>query len=227
MPTKKDNRKPRRPRRRGTVKKPSLPLTFSLPTAERRTLAYETVFGLTESAPGAGDTHSFRLNSIFDPDFTGVGVSAMGYSTYNLFYTRYRVLAVRVYARVFAATGVAGGAQTAGFITTANSTFTSNPVYWPGQRGAVSAVLSSVNGGANVMHTFDKRLPLHVVAGITADQYRIDQDYGAVFGANPVTPLYLHFFVHGLLSSSAEVARVDLRLIYDVELSQPLASITP
>ncbi len=204
-----------------------MPLYFSPGlTAVRKILTYETVFGLTEASAGAGAFTSFRLNSIYDPDYTGVGISALGYSTYALLYSRYRVIRCRIFLRAVASTGVAGGAQTVGFIPTANSTFTSNPLNWAAQPLAKSKVLMALNAGSRVMTTMDYQIPLHRVAGVTRQQYLIDQDYGATFGANPVSNLFLHVFLHGKLSSTAEVGRFELRLVYDVELSQPLASIT-
>lgn len=220
--------KPKKNRnRKGRMRLGGLPLTFTPgPAAMKKILTYEYIFGLTEAAVGAGQWNSFRLNSIYDPDYTGVGTSALGYSTYALLFSRYRVVRTRLFLRIVDATNVAGGAQTVGVICNANPTFTATVLNWAAQPFAVSRVLMGSSGQAHSMCTIDKTIDLHKIAGVTQQQFLMDQDYGATFGSNPTTSLYAHVFVHGKLSSSAEIARVEMRMVFETELSQPLASVT-
>ncbi len=204
-----------------------LPLTFVPgPSVQRRIFAYEQVLGLTEAAAGSGAFNSFRLNSIFDPDYTGVGQTALGYTTYSYLYGRYRVLRVRVLLRFVDGTTVASGGQIVGVIFSANGTFSSNPLTWPSQPYAVSRVLQGNNGGAHSACTMNLTPSLHKIAGITKNQFQSDQDYSATFGSNPASGIYAHVFVSGKLSSTAETTRVEVRIIMDTELSAPLAAVT-
>lgn len=205
----------------------AVPTTFIPgPTAQKRVFCYESVFGLTEAAAGAGAFQSFRINSIFDPDYTGVGSSALGYTTYALLFARYRVLRVRVILRFVNQTAVAVGGQTVGVIFNASGVFSSNPLTWPAQPYAVSRVLQGNAGGQHSLATIDMTPPLHKIAGVTRQQFMNDQDYSSTFGASPATSLYAHVFTHGKLSSSAESCRFEVRLVFDTELSMDLATIT-
>jgi len=49
-----------------------------------------------DPALGASAVHLFRCNSIFDPDFTGVGHQPYGRDTYETIYNHYRVLKSRI-----------------------------------------------------------------------------------------------------------------------------------
>ncbi len=218
-------RRPRRARRGRSGQ--TIPTTFVPgPPVTRRYLTYESVLGLTEGAAGAGAFNSYRLNSIYDPDYTGTGTAALGYSTYAYLFGRYRVLGCRVILRFVDATAVPSGGQIVGVIFNANGTFTANPLNWPSQPYAHSKILQGTSGGANCVASFNLVPDLAKVAGVTKAQFKQDQDYSATFGSNPVTSLYAHVFLTGKLSSSAETARVEVRLIYDVEFSMPLATIT-
>lgn len=230
----KKNNKPKRNanksgNRRGKRRAPRarLPMTFVPgPSAQRRVFCFEQVYGLTEAAAGAGAFNSFRINSIFDPDYTGVGSSALGYSTYAYLYGRYRVLSTRVLLRFVDVTAVATGGQIVGVIFNANGVFSSNPLTWPSQPFAKSTILQGNQGGEHSACTLNLTPPLHKVAGVTRSQFLADQDYSATFGSNPATPLYAHVFMTGKLSSAAESCKVEVRIIYDTELSMPLASVT-
>jgi hypothetical protein len=64
--------------------------------------------GVAESAAGSGATYFYRLNSVYDPDATGVGASAIGYTTWAALYLNYKVhkVTVRVQGTV---TGMSAG----------------------------------------------------------------------------------------------------------------------
>lgn len=213
--------------RRGKSRLAAIPSTFVPgPPAQRRFFVFEQVYGLTEAAAGAGAFNSFRINSIYDPDFTGAGSSALGYSTYSYLYGRYRVLRVRVILRFVDNTPDSKGGSIVGVIFNSNSTFSSNPLTWPAQPFAFSKVLQGDTGGQHSVVNFDLQPALHKIAGVTPAQFKMDQDYSATYAANPASSLYAHVFLTGKLSSAAEAARVEVRLVFDVELSQPVASIT-
>jgi len=58
-------------------------------------LRYCTTIRL-DATTGASAVHLFRTNSIFDPDFTGVGHQPYGRDTYESIYNHYRVLKSRI-----------------------------------------------------------------------------------------------------------------------------------
>ncbi len=67
--------------------------------ARKRTalLKYATEVTIT-GAPGANASHVFRLNSIFDPDFTGIGHQPLAHDQWALLYGRYTVVKATIKA---------------------------------------------------------------------------------------------------------------------------------
>lgn len=199
---------------------PRLPLDFHPgPIVNRQLLIYTKRFTLTEGAAGGGQYYQFRINDIYDPDYTGAGISATGYSTWAYFYSRFKVLRTRVHVEII---NNSGQAAMVGCFPQAGNTFTSNPTYWAIQPFARSKTIEGYqNGGPNSKAIFDWVVDHSAVFGVTKQQYLIDQDYGASFGASPARSTYLTCFIEGYGGAvAASYARVIFS--FDVELSQPL-----
>lgn len=60
------------------------------------TLRYSEIIPVTGAAAGVGVVNSFRANSIYDPNFTGVGHQPMGHDEWSSFYNHYQVKASRI-----------------------------------------------------------------------------------------------------------------------------------
>lgn len=85
----------RQPRKRGRRRRRRGAMTYSkirtigLPDQTYVKLRYHTI--LNEGAI-AEATHIFSMNSLFDPDVTGIGSQPMGFDQWKNFYTHYQVL---------------------------------------------------------------------------------------------------------------------------------------
>lgn len=65
-------------------------------------LRYVDTKTFTYNADGSLALHNFSCNSIFDPDFTGVGHQPLGHDQWQLIYKRYLVLGSKIMIRVLA-----------------------------------------------------------------------------------------------------------------------------
>ena len=65
------------------------------PVQHTALLRYSTTITLSPSV-GLTDSYLFRANSIFDPDFTGVGHQPYGYDTYAQIYNHYEVVSATI-----------------------------------------------------------------------------------------------------------------------------------
>lgn len=72
-------------------------------------LRYVDIVSL-DAATGLNSTHVFRANSIYDPDYTGIGHSPMGVNEWSNMYLHYNVLGSKCTAQ-FTATGVNSSAD--------------------------------------------------------------------------------------------------------------------
>lgn len=204
-------------------RKPPLPLyTTTGSVALKEVLAYHQTGTLTEAAAGAGAFNTFRLNSIYDPDYTGVGSSAVGYSTRALFFGKYKVLRARISFRVWGSTG---GNSLVGIMFGGNTTFAANPLLWAVEPNSYSKMLQGNTGAQHSVVTFDISKEMHQFLGITKRQFEIDLDYQSSFGSNPQLQAYATIWVFGQ-SAAAQTVVYDVRIAFYTEFSQPLQSIT-
>lgn len=220
---KKKNNNRRRRTKPGGSKGSRLPLyTTTGSFALREVLAYHQTGTLAEAAAGAGAIYTFRLNSIYDPDYTGVGTSAVGYSARALFFGKYKVLRARFCLRVF---GSSGGNCVVGVMYGGNTTFASNPLLWAVEPNSTSRLLQGNTGTQHSVVQFDREVNIHKVLGITKKQFDIDLDYQSSFGSNPQLQAYATIWLYGQSAVSQSIV-FDVRISYDTEFSQPLQAIT-
>lgn len=69
--------------------------TNGVPAKLKSTLKYAQTITLNPSAGGCAG-HTFRCNSLFDPDLTGTGHQPMGFDQVSALYDRYVVTSVRI-----------------------------------------------------------------------------------------------------------------------------------
>lgn len=218
-----NNKQKSAPRRRRQRRQQPLPLfTTTGRPAVREVLAYHQTGTLAEAAAGAGAFNTFRLNSIYDPDYTGVGTTAVGYSTKALFYGRYKVMRARISVRCWGSTG---GNALVGVMFGGNTTFASNPLLWAVEPNSHSKMLQGNTGTTHSVVTFDMTVPIHRVVGITKRQFVTDLDYQSSFGSNPQLQAFATIWIYGQ-SAAAQTVIYDVRISYDTEFSQPLQAIT-
>jgi len=176
---------------------------------------------ITEAAAGVGAYYVWRLNSIYDPDYTGTGNVASGYNEMSNLWGRYRVLRTRV---VINFANSSGGAQLVGLSAGLNATIGATSRTWPVQPRTMCKISKGTVGGPYGCVHFDVTYDLAKVAGITKAQYKNENDYGGLFGSNPSANLFLWTWVIGE-SGNAESTLVDARIFYDVELYAPIQSV--
>jgi hypothetical protein len=187
-----------------------------VPSMFRGKMAYDTVVALSPAA-GAASANVFRWNSVYDPDYTGVGASAVAYGQLSALYNRYRVL---------------GAKMTVTFVNTSTTTpltcfIVLNPVNTVGtniaqilaQRHVWSRSLTTANGQGTITHTVSS--PVHLVYGVPRRQVRDEDDYAGIVGSNPNNAVYAHVGAYAN-GSSAGAYNIHVRIEYDVVWSLPL-----
>lgn len=169
-------------------------------------------YGNLDSGGGTGAVaQAFRLNSVYDPDRTGVGNQPRGFDQMAAFYGRYRVdrcsgsiqytLSSKTtfpsipVGMTLNATNVDGSPAT--FLDAAEaSMLLAEPAY----------MLPAINGAAPAQGTPSTRklkfsIACHTVSGVTQAQYKSDDHYQALVTTNPSEILML---VVGLYDSQSK-----------------------
>lgn len=206
---------------------PSLPLTHTLHTAYRPTgnkLGFpaqrQTKMVYAESltlngASGIAETYQWRLNSLFDPDYTSTGHQPLGYDEWAKFFNHYVVKKVSWEIQVVGTTSN---------VPVLLSTLVSDDVTAP-----TSASLIAENGG-------DVRLAngyvgeqvvvfqggLDIASYFRRDEKSLtsDSELRATVSSNPSETVFLNFTAVSP-SSGSHTTSVFIRLVFDAVFMEP------
>lgn len=193
---KKTKRKPTKGMLKTGSKKPGKKL-FShyngadpFPPSQVVKMKYTETRVLTTGTSGIyGTEYAFRLNSIFDPNFTGTGHQPYGHDQMALLYNKYKVIGVYIDLEFTSPTS--GGVVCAAMIRQANDTFSSTGAATDSIAEKTMAHTETLNQYGKGKIRFRQYMPMHEIIGVTKEQFRssIDDTYTAAFGSNPVSPL--------------------------------------
>lgn len=190
-----------------------LPLVTSVPAAKSILMTFSTNNSLVEAAAGTGASWFYRLNSVYDPDNTGVGATAAGYSTWAANFLNYKVRKVTVRVRAIV-TGSAGGA---GIVITApvpgQAVIPSNPSLWRSIRGSAVKMLNISSDGGHNSWEMTRSYDLAQWLGVTRQQYDDDMDFSGAVGSNPSRQLY---FMVGVVSNFGST---PARTVYSIDIT--------
>lgn len=199
----------------GFLKAPSL-----YPARRVGTLAYDAVFNLSPAA-SASAYNTFRANSVFDPDFSGAGTTASGYTQLAAVYGRYRVLKADVECIWNNTTALPGMAfLIASPANTVGTSFTQIMA----QKFAWCKQLGNVNG-PHVAHKVNFKMS--TIYGTTEAAVLSEDDFAGLIGTNPNNVIFLHIGVTNATGTAfATAVFLQVRIMYTVEWSLPLLTAT-
>lgn len=217
----------RRGKRRGQRRRKSYPLadrsTFNVgtvgicrnPTAITDSmlvkLKYSQAVDLTSGAnPGS---HVFNMNSIFDPNFTGVGHQPLGYDEWSNFYAQYCVYGASWNVRIV---GDGNAACLAGVLVKPNSTLLNN-FDTIRERPYSQDAICGLQGSNKHIQCFKGFMSTKRIFGLKTLTVADDQ-YIASFGANPSNSWYLHLYAQHIDRSTAASSKAEVELTYYVKL---------
>lgn len=175
---------------------------------------YGDWFNMNTAAIGLYAEYCYRLNSIFDPDFTGAGHQPYGFDTYQTLYSKYRVLKVEYTIRA-----------TAGVL---NSCITVVPNNSLASIGSTTLAIETPRSQYKVMNlTADEvvikgKLDLASFNGRTKEQYSADDVFESIMTTNPPEVMGLHIGISNVSGATLSNAQFAVRLRYIVEFFDPI-----
>ncbi len=184
-------------------------------------MGYHKLGTIVEPGASTGDVYQFRLNSVYDFDYTGSGTTSQGYVAMSTLYSLFRVKAVRLIIRMTLSTT---GTAVVGFMSGLSSTVSANYTMLENMPNSYSRLVQGNVGGGHAVAEWDVTIDLAKVAGVTRAQYMTDFDFAHAAGANPAKTVYLTLFLSGN-SGAAQTTIYHVRAIQDVECSQPLQTV--
>jgi len=192
----------------GLVRRNAGPIAF--PDRQHTTLTYVDSGRLTNGV-NTFATQEWRLNSAFDPDFTGVGHQPRFFDTYAAIYARYIVTEtrVRVCVRQRAAHGLSA------ILVPTNGSVALTPANYPQEYRRASEVRITSSNQPAVQ--FDTKYTPASVAGVTHAVYVADDRFQAGVASNPAEVINLQLYVSNLDGVTAVDAEYSVTFEYDVQ----------
>jgi len=154
----------------------------------------------------------FRLNSIYDVDYTGAGHQPTGHDQWAYFYQYYRVLRVRVKALAEATNQIhtiAMGPTT----SSATSTYVQDRAEDP--RAQVDVI--TPNGPKS---TLVADYDIRALFGVPAATFGTQDYYSAVFATNPSAVMYFEYVVYNNAGATTGHVYLTIEFEFTVEMYQ-------
>lgn len=160
--------------------------------------------------------YNFNLNSIHDPDQSGLGHQPYSSDTWSTIYNRYRVIACRYYIKAYSALN-----KTANFaILPANEIISATSVDQIKENPrARSGILAPITAGNP--QTFTGKVYMPALTGRTKAQYTADDRYQAAFGSSPAEQMILNLYCENPDGTLVPDVYASVVLTYIVELFDP------
>jgi len=173
-------------------------------------LKYSESFSLTYVS-GIPNEYQFRLNSIFDPNYTGAGHQPLGHDQLATIYGRYRVFGCS-----YKLTIVPNNSTVEAITVVPTNSVTTFSTYDDAVEQRASKSLTT-----HVQDTCYLRgyISLPSVTGVTKTQYKTDDRFQALFNTSPTEVIQLH--IAGL-SSSSTTKNYRIDMLFHVELFDPI-----
>lgn len=179
-------------------------------------LRYSTVVTHSSGVADAG-MYQFRLNSVYDPDYTSAGSQPPYFDRMTSLYGNFRVLAAKYKVR---STGVTGNIQLVSVWTAAVATAVATKEAAASQSDSRTIVASAYNDTENSAIT--RYIPIAKGFGVERAEIETDSDYSGSASANPNKVLYLNLYAGNMYGTTTSTAYSLVEITYYTEWSNPI-----
>lgn len=156
------------------------------------------------------NAYRFNLNSIFDPNRTGIGHQPYGHDTLQTMYNRYRVISCS-----YTISAIASNFSLNVAALPANEEVTPTAMYEVKESPRAKWVTQNPGGTLKVLKG---NVYLPSLVGRTKAQYMADDRYQAIYGASPNELAILNIFTQSLNDGTTDtVPAISVTLEYVVE----------
>jgi len=199
-------------------------LTTNHRYCQQVTLTNEAITGLT------GNEWAFRLGSLFDPDFTGVGHQPMGFDQMGALFTQYQVYRVQTQIKVtYVDRGVSGATVFAAMNVRpfVNNSYSLGPARRMDelQEQPTNTIIQlgiDRQGQTIDEKTFNADWYLADIEGLSRAEYMQDVSYKAQIGANPAKTPYLSVAMGSADEIAGATIKVIVSFVFHVIWSSPV-----
>lgn len=179
-------------------------------------LRYAQVVAHSNGVADAG-MYQFRLNSPYDPDYTGAGQQPPYYDRMATLYSSYRVLSAKYRVR---SNYLSGTTQVLAAWTATVATSVSSLQAALCQTDSQSIIIGAA-AEPNTL-SIQKWQPIAKIMGVERAEVETDSDYGALISTTPSKVAYLNLYCGNMSSTTTSTAQSLVEITYYVEWSNPV-----
>lgn len=186
------------------------------PATMRRTFTYCQTFSLSSGNGLLGTQQAFRLNSLYDPDYTGAGHQPYGFDQMSGLYSMYRVDRAK-FEVIFTTPGSANDILAVATVSPGtDSSLTGAALYTAQERpGGIWGICSSAGERrCSLKGSFD----LHVISGVPKAKYVAEENYASSMSTNPSAISLLSIAAGCVDGTNAVSVAVMVVITYDAVL---------
>lgn len=200
------------------------PILEGFPVRKLVKLRYVTEITINPVLSGFA-VHEFRTNSVFDPDFTGVGHQPMGFDEWASLYERYHVLGSRITVQNTLSTNSSTNAAYFG-VTVYGTTGQLSTTY----AGSVTGVLESkLTGRTRVIAGNANNNPISQILSRKFSSKKFfgkkdvldDPDIGASVGSNPANVAFFGIWAGAIQGNDPPALEFKVTIDYIVMFHDP------
>jgi hypothetical protein len=178
-------------------------------------LPYSATVALTAGAAGVfGSEHIFRLNSAYDPDYSGAGQYPVGFSIYNQVYNNYRVHSVEL--DLLWTDPSADGLVCAAMAQPSGGSYTLAGVTPQTVDKMTCADVRALNNTGMQSVRVQRTFKIEDLDGVYHNEWLGSQSYQSAVGTNPALTPFLRIAI-ACLTTATPTATCQVRLLYHVE----------
>lgn len=155
----------------------------------------------------------FRGNSLFDPDFSGIGHQPMGYDQWAVFYNRYRVYGCS-YKITFSNTSTSYQGEV---LVQQRPNSVLSPSFEAATESPYKQLRVLPIEGATRPTVIKGYHNCAKIYGVSKRQYRAEQDYAALITANPPVNTFINVYLQNQTFVQSLAANVRVELTYFAE----------
>lgn len=190
---------------------------FGFPDRVTTKLVYGDAVDVTVTSSSIGYT-TFRLNSLFDPDYTNTGHQPQWYDSFQTVYRNYRVKGAKISVEFMPKNPEQPGTSVIGpyivGITTSNQTTlsASSAASLTEDANGATSILQGRDSGRSIVRLSNTYSPLRDL-GLQPN----DPDLSPVCSSNPSTAFYAHLFAFPLGGNASSVVSMRVKIEFQCE----------
>jgi len=207
-------RRTRRTRRRGTRTNKVVSRSSPIPDRFITRMKYSELMAMITAGIGVPSYQQFRVNSIFDPNLTGVGHQPLGHDQFALLYNKYVVLGMS-YVITLTNQSTTDYADVC-VVQHPNSTLCTSIGQAMESPYSRRGILGPETGSRNIL-VLKGYCSVAKIRGITVSKVKTEDNLAALFGANPAITPCLTVYIENQNVAAAITVNARFDITYHVQ----------